>query len=46
AAFHDDGTTLLVANQRGGTISVIDLLAMHVRDTFAAGVGCETLAYI
>ncbi len=46
AAFHRDRRTLLVANQRGGSVSIVDLSAMRVRDTFAAGTGCESLAYL
>jgi YVTN family beta-propeller protein len=45
AAFHPDGRTLLVANQRAGTISVIDLATRRLLRNVPAGTGCETLAY-
>jgi YVTN family beta-propeller protein len=44
-AFAPDGKTLLVANHGDGTVTVIDLKASKVTDTFKAGTGIETLAY-
>jgi YVTN family beta-propeller protein len=44
-AFAPDGKTLLVANHGDGTVTVIDLKASKVVDTFKAGTGIETLAY-
>ncbi|WP_214201598.1 YncE family protein [Novosphingobium profundi] len=44
-AFHPDGRTLLVANEKDGTLSEIDLEALTVRRTVLCGEGCETLAY-
>jgi len=44
-AFAPDGKTLLVANHGDGTVSVIDLNAAKVTQTFKAGTGIETLAY-
>jgi YVTN family beta-propeller protein len=43
--FAPDGKTLLVANHGDGTVTVIDLKASKVTDTFKAGTGIETLAY-
>src|SRR5215470_7417910 len=43
AAFHDGA--LFVACQGDGSIHVIDLAAVKVAFRFAAGVGCETLAF-
>ena len=43
AAFH--GNLLLVACQGDGSVHVIDLAARQVSHSFAAGVGCETLAF-
>ena len=40
-----DGKTLLVANHGDGTVSVIDLKAGRVVNTFMAGTGIETLTY-
>jgi YVTN family beta-propeller protein len=40
-----DGKTLLVANHGDGTVSVIDLKAGRVVNTFTAGTGIETLTY-
>jgi len=40
-----DGKTLLVANHGDGTVSVIDLKAGRVANTFMAGTGIETLTY-
>jgi YVTN family beta-propeller protein len=44
-AFAPDGKTLLVANHGDGTVSVIDLKASKVVETFKAGTGIETLSY-
>jgi YVTN family beta-propeller protein len=44
-AFAPDGKTLLVANHGDGTVTVIDLKASKVVDTFKAGTGIETLSY-
>ena len=44
-AFGPDGHTGLVANHGDGTISVVDLNAGKVTNTFHAGTGIETLAY-
>jgi DNA-binding beta-propeller fold protein YncE len=43
--FHPDGRTALIGNHGAGQITVIDLEAGRVTDTFAAGVGVETLAF-
>ena len=43
AAFHGDA--LFVACQGDGSIHVIDLVSRQVSRRFAAGVGCETLAF-
>ena len=40
-----DGKTLLVANHGDGTVSVINLKAGRVVNTFTAGTGIETLTY-
>jgi WD40 repeat protein len=42
-AFRED--RLFVACQGDGTIHVIDLVAQQVSQRFAAGIGCETLAF-
>lgn len=42
-AFDED--RLLIACQGDGTVHVIDLVARRVVHQFAAGVGCETLAF-
>jgi DNA-binding beta-propeller fold protein YncE len=39
------GGSLLVACQGDGSIHIIDLMARKVSHRFAAGVGCETLAF-
>lgn len=44
-AFAPDGKTLLVANHGDGTVTVIDLKASKITNTFKAGTGIETLAY-
>jgi DNA-binding beta-propeller fold protein YncE len=43
AVFH--GNSLFVACQGDGNVHVIDLLSRTVSHRFAAGVGCETLAF-
>ncbi|HEY3061956.1 MAG TPA: hypothetical protein VGL99_23515 [Chloroflexota bacterium] len=43
--FAPDGRTALIGNHGAGRITVIDLEAGRVTDTFAAGVGVETLAF-
>jgi hypothetical protein len=43
AAFH--GGSLFVACQGDGSVHVIDLVSRTVSRRFAAGVGCETLAF-
>jgi len=43
AAFHGDA--LFVACQGDGSIHVVDLVSRTVSRRFAAGVGCETLAF-
>jgi hypothetical protein len=43
AAFHDG--SLFVACQGDGSVHVIDLASRTVSQRFAAGVGCETLAF-
>jgi YVTN family beta-propeller protein len=43
--FGPDGRTALVANHGDGTVSVIDLKASRVVNTFAAGTGIESLSY-
>ena len=44
-AFHPDGKTVLIANQDGDTISVVDLETAEVTKTFKAGRGIETLSF-
>jgi YVTN family beta-propeller protein len=44
-AISADGKTALVANHGDGTVSVIDLKAAKVVNTFKAGTGIETLSY-
>lgn len=41
--FHPDGRTLLIANEKDATISLIDLEELEVRQTVPCGQGCETL---
>ena len=44
-AFNADSSRALVPNHGDGTISVIDLVADRVIETFKAGTGIETLSY-
>lgn len=44
-AFHEDGRTVLIANQNEGTLSVCDLEAAEVRRTVRAGMGVEALSF-
>ncbi|HEX5431092.1 MAG TPA: cytochrome D1 domain-containing protein [Bryobacteraceae bacterium] len=44
-AISADGKTALVANHGDGTVSVIDLNAERIVNTFKGGTGIETLAY-
>ncbi|MEA2211827.1 MAG: hypothetical protein QOF83_1775 [Solirubrobacteraceae bacterium] len=44
-AFHDDGETVLIANQNEGSIAVCNLARGEVLRTVQAGVGIETLSF-
>jgi DNA-binding beta-propeller fold protein YncE len=44
-AFHQDGRTVLIANQNDGTISVVDLECAEVSRSLRAGEGVETLSF-
>jgi DNA-binding beta-propeller fold protein YncE len=44
-AFHDNGRTLLIANQNEGTLAVCDLEQAEVLRTVPAGVGVEALSF-
>ena len=44
-AFHQDGRTVLIANQHDGTIAVVDLGSAEVSRSLAAGKGVETLSF-
>ena len=44
-AFHEDGETVLIANQNEGSLSVCSLERGEVLHTVQAGVGVETLSF-
>jgi DNA-binding beta-propeller fold protein YncE len=44
-AFNADSSKALIPNHGDGTVTVIDLKAERVVDTFKAGTGIETLSY-
>jgi DNA-binding beta-propeller fold protein YncE len=44
-AFHEDGETVLIANQNEGSLAVCNLARAEVLRTVPAGLGIETLSF-